>query len=84
MLAYDYGPFEIISKFRHWAGVEYDLKSLPYGTNEFSKGIICQYCNSVWFGIILTLLYLLLGNVVIWLTLPLALSGFVILILEGK
>jgi len=84
MLTYDYGPYEIISKFRHWIGVKYDERSIPYGTNEFSKGAICQYCNSVWFGVMITLLYLWLGHTAIWLCLPLALSGITVLILESK
>ena len=84
MLAYDYGPLDIISKFRHFSGVRYDERSIPYGINSFSKGMICMYCNSIWWSVIITLLYLWLGDTAVWLSLPLALSGFVVLVLEGK
>lgn len=84
MAIWDIGPFEILSKLRHLLGVKYDERSVPYGTNIISKGLVCPRCNSVWIGVIITVLYLLLGNITVWLCLPFALSGVVVLILEGK
>src|SRR5512136_2345787 len=78
----DIGPYEIFVKFRHWAGVRYDDHSEPYGTNEFSRGLLCVWCNSIWFGIVITVLYVILGNILVYILLPLALSGAVILAKE--
>jgi hypothetical protein len=40
----------------------------------------CEWCNSVWIGTILTLLYLWLGETILYIALPLALSTVVIII----
>lgn len=40
----------------------------------------CEWCNSVWIGTILTLLYLWIGETILYLALPLALSTVVIII----
>lgn len=40
----------------------------------------CEWCNSVWIGIGLTLLYVWLGESILYLALPLALSTVVIVI----
>ena len=40
----------------------------------------CEWCNSIWIGTVLTLLYLWLGETILYLALPLALSTVVIII----
>jgi hypothetical protein len=40
----------------------------------------CEWCNSIWIGALLTLLYLWIGDAILYLALPLALSTIVILI----
>jgi hypothetical protein len=40
----------------------------------------CEWCNSIWIGTILTLLYLWIGETILYLALPLALSTVVIII----
>jgi hypothetical protein len=40
----------------------------------------CEWCNSIWIGAGLTLLYLWLGETILYLALPLALSTVVIII----
>ena len=42
--------------------------------------VTCEWCNSVWIGIILTALYLWFGQSVLYVALPLALSTVVIII----
>jgi hypothetical protein len=84
MLANDYGPFDIIMRFRHLIGVRYDHESKPFWTNELSRGALCMYCNSIWFGVIITLFYFWLGNTTVWLMLPFAFSGLTVMVLEGK
>jgi hypothetical protein len=42
--------------------------------------VTCEWCNSVWIGIILTALYLWLGKSILYGALPLALSTVVIII----
>jgi len=42
--------------------------------------VTCEWCNSVWIGAGLTLLYLWAGDTILYLALPLALSTVVIII----
>lgn len=42
--------------------------------------VACEWCNSVWIGIVLTVLYLWLGESILYLALPLALSTVAIII----
>lgn len=48
-----------------------------FGLYEFFS---CEWCNSVWIGAGLTLLYLWMGETILYLALPLALSTVVIVI----
>ena len=48
-----------------------------FGLYEFFS---CEWCNSVWIGAGLTLLYLWMGEAILYLALPLALSTVVIVI----
>jgi len=82
LFALEDGPFEILSKFRDWAGVSYSEHSVMQGTNEFSKGLICLNCNSMWFGIVIVIFYVLCP-IAIWLLLPIAISGMITVINNG-
>jgi len=77
------GPFDILGKFRTWAGVEYDQYSHPQATGQLSEAIMCPYCLSVWIGICVTLVvvaaqYLNLLPLVTYALLPFALSGLAV------
>lgn len=74
------GPWGMLTKMRGRAGVRFDDYSQPYGTTMLSNMLLCTYCNSVWIGLVLTLLYLFFGSLAIWLALPLALSGGAVLL----
>lgn len=76
LLADENGPWDILENFRYFIGVRYDERSTRYGTNVFANGILCVYCNSVWLGILFTVLYFTVPFAVV-LALPFALSGFV-------
>lgn len=80
LFARESGPFEMFYRFRHMVGVRYDQMSRPEGSNQFAKGLICVWCNSLWFGLLLSGLYLWLGVVVVWASLPLALSAVTIML----
>lgn len=81
LLAYEDGPGEIFARLREWLGVAYDPHGTPYGTTWLSKGIVCPWCNSVWFGAFWALAYGLMPWVV-WVALPLALSAGAIIVQE--
>ena len=82
MFAKEDGPDDIFGKLRHMAGVRYDDGSVPYATNWFADGLICMYCNSMWFGAALWFLWVVSPAVFLFVGLPLALSAGSILI-EG-
>jgi len=77
------GPFDILGRFRTWAGVTYDTYSNPVSNGELSAAILCPYCLSVWIGIgvtILLIVAMLLNaeTVAIYILLPFALSGLAV------
>lgn len=50
------GPFEILARLRHAAGVRYAEDSMAYGTNELANALCCMWCLSVWIGLLVALL----------------------------
>ena len=84
LLANEDGPYNIFERLRNCVGVYYDDYSNAQGKNELAKMLICGWCSSVWIGLVLTIGYWLLGDVVVWLVLPLALSAAAIIIDEWR
>jgi hypothetical protein len=77
------GPYDILSRFRHFAGVRYDDKSIPYGTNVVSSAMLCMYCSSFWIGIAMAILYIIVREPLLYVMLPLAINGAIIFMLKG-
>jgi hypothetical protein len=80
LLATEEGPYNAFARFRTWTGVEYDEYSMPQPRNEFARGLMCVWCNSVWVGLVLTVVYALFGTGALWLALPLALSAGAVIV----
>lgn len=76
------GPGGIFAKFRNWLGVRYNTYSMPYGTNGFSKAILCIWCSSVWTGLFFAILYIIGGEIFLWFCVPFSFSAVAILINE--
>ena len=81
LLAYEDGPGRVFARIRRRMGVVYDPHGVPYGTNWLARGVVCPWCNSVWFGAFWALAYWLMPWVV-WVALPLALSAGAIIVQE--
>lgn len=78
------GPFNILTWIRIKAGMKYDMYSQPTTIpGSFADMLMCVYCNSVWIGLIFTLLYLYNQEVTFFVSLPFALSAVAIIIQEG-
>lgn len=75
LLAREHGPYDLFDRIRYILGVRYDELNKPVGTNMPSTMILCIYCNTVWIGIVFTVLYLILGYMFLWICLPLAISA---------
>ena len=82
LLSRESGPWDILGRFRVWAGVRYDDKSEPYGTTELAKALLCVYCSSIWIAAALVGIYVISPEVSLALSLPFAISGGVILLEE--
>ena len=82
LLAEEAGPFDVLEKLRHLAGVRYDDVPQPYGSNELAQGLLCVWCSSVWIGAGWALGWFLIPSLSFWLALPLALSGGAMLMNE--
>ncbi len=70
------GPFSVLGKLRHLVGVRFDEHSQPYGLNMVAEGSLCVYCNSLWIGIFMVILYSM--GAPLWVFLPFALSAVAI------
>ncbi len=79
LIANENGPWQMFERFRQLA--EYWCKKYKFcsqlGLHEL---VTCEWCNSVWIGAGLTLLYLWIGDTILYLALPFALSTVVIII----
>lgn len=87
LLANEEGPFHVFSKLRRRIGV-LEARSRRKGgvlaQVHLYEGVQCEWCNSIWFGILLTVVYGLFHQGAItdlgWFVLPLALSAGAILV----
>lgn len=77
LFANEDGPFDIFKRLRLKA------KHLTQNVklfNEFKlhEGLGCEWCNSIWFGTIITLFWIVFGDIVVTVLLPLSMSTAVI------
>lgn len=79
LFANEDGPFDIFLRIRRWAEVACSTDGFLCRL-KFFDGLCCEWCNSVWLGTVLTVAYYFLGETLIWLTLPLALSTGTVLV----
>lgn len=79
LIANEDGPWQMFRRLRERA--EELCKKYKF-CREFGiyELFSCEWCNSVWIGAGLTVLYLWLGEAILYLALPLALSTMVIII----
>lgn len=79
LVANEDGPWMMFNRLRqraeHWCKKYKFCREL--GVYELFS---CEWCNSVWIGAGLTILYLWIGDAILYLALPLALSTVVIII----
>ena len=81
LLAFEEGPFRIFDSIRRVMGQRISEDSgVPYNTTHLSKGATCLWCNSMWFGIVLTVIYAICGRIALMIALPFALSACAIAI----
>lgn len=80
MLIEDDGPLDVFAKFRKFVGVTYDEHGYPVPKTSFSKGLMCFYCQSIWWGFIFGLSYVFLREATLLLAFPFALSTVALLI----
>lgn len=78
LFAREDGPYDIFIKIRLKAGVSIDEFGEEYSTNMLSKGLLCIWCNSLWFSSIVSLFAS--RNVIGYIFNTLALSALAIII----
>jgi hypothetical protein len=78
LFANEGGPFDLFAKFRVLVGGSAD--SNGPASNTFAKGLMCEWCNSVWFGTLITIGYLLNSTITFWVCFALCLSTITIML----
>ena len=79
LIANEDGPWQMFKRLRVRAE-EWCKKYRFCREFQLHELLCCEWCNSVWIGAGLTLLYLLIGETILYLAIPLALSTVVIVI----
>ena len=77
LLANEDGPFHMFKTLRSRiarAEVRSRKRNGLLSKLHLYEGVNCEYCNSIWFGVIFTVIYLIFPIVALALALPLALS----------
>lgn len=80
LLAREPGPYDILDRLRYFVGVRYDELNKPHGTNVVSKMMLCMYCNTIWIGLVFTVLYLAFDKTFVYVCLPLSLSAAALIV----
>lgn len=79
LIANEDGPWYVFKRFRvraeEWCNTYRFCREL--GLHEL---VTCEWCNSVWIGAFITALYLWLGDTILYIAIPLALSTVAIII----
>ena len=70
------GPHNIFGLWRDFIGIGLYTEA----ERELGKLFSCTMCLSVWVGAFVTLFYFLIGDIMVWMALPLALSTGAIVI----
>lgn len=80
LLVYERGPFDVFVAIRKKAGIGHDNSGRPdmWPDRYFAKLLSCVWCLSVQIAIVVTILFAILGNLVIIVLMPFALSALAI------
>ncbi len=77
LVANEEGPFGMFERFRYYA-VHLCLRNRFFAAFHFAKGLLCEWCNSIWIASAITLCWFLLGHGIIYILLIFAISTWVI------
>ena len=79
LVANEDGPFLMFKRLRAYAK-RLTEKSRFWGSFRLYEGLTCEWCNSIWIAIPLAAAWYFIGDVVVWLLLPFAMSTWVIVL----
>jgi hypothetical protein len=79
LVANEDGPFLIFDRIRRLA-LRLTRRSRFFGALHFYQGLVCEWCNSIWFAVPAAVAWWYFGDVVLLAALPLALSAWVIVL----
>lgn len=79
LFANEPGPFKIFKRFRNLCERLHNDHRWFYNTALY-HGLLCEWCNSIWFGTLLVASWYFLGDVIVIVALPLALSAWAIVL----
>lgn len=86
LLVEERGPFYLFAWLRLRAGIRHDTNNLPYVVYargwrmEVGELFLCVWCMSVWVGMAVTLAYLWVPTLTVWMCLPFALSALALVL----
>lgn len=81
LFANESGPFDILLRFRAFVGVRFDASG-KYATRQFAKGLICVWCSSLWFAVVIVGFYHFVPGPTFFVCVVFALSTIAVLLEE--
>lgn len=79
LLANEKGPFYMFQTIRRHAAILEKRNKFIHNLHLY-EGVSCEWCNSVWFSSVSVLCWCILGDVVLLILMPLAISTWTIII----
>lgn len=83
-LVNEQGPAGLCERFRSFLGISYNKAGEKIAKNWLASELTCQWCFSLYIGILFGLMYLIVPKTAFYVALPLALSTINILVMTSK
>jgi hypothetical protein len=81
LFANEHGPANVFGIIRDWAvRISPKNESGEPKAGTLGDGLLCEWCNSVWFGTIITVCFYFNSTITLWVCIPLCLSTITIML----
>lgn len=77
LFANESGPFSMFERLRNYAS-HLQETNIFWKSFKLHDGLECEWCNSIWFAVPIIALYVVFGDVIVIVLLPLSISTVVI------
>lgn len=80
LLVEEDGPKNIFLKLRTWAGIAFEFDGGWSSDRFLGRVLLCKLCTSFWLSVVAYILWLLVGNEIVYLAAPFTLAGVALIL----